>query len=75
MLWRTGLFLEPVHPVCFQKIDKKNNGTEAPCQRIGPENHLDFRDKVQDDCNVAYPDDAPEAEHGEHGHGGFSRAP
>ena len=30
---------------------------------------------MQDDCDIAYPDDTPETEHGEHGDGGFSGAP
>lgn len=28
---------------------------------------------MYDECNIRYPDDAPEAEHGNHGHGGFPR--
>lgn len=64
-----------MHPVRLQKIEQENDGTQTPRQRISPENHLDFRDKVQDDCDIAHPHDTPETEHGEHGHGGFSGAP
>ena len=28
---------------------------------------------MYDECNIRYPDDAPEAEHGNHGHRGFPR--
>lgn len=69
------LLLKPVHPVRLQEIEQKYDGAQSPGQRIRPENHLDFRDKTQDDGDVAHPDDAPETEHGEHGHGGFSGAP
>ena len=69
-----SLFLKPVHPVRFQEIEEKNDRTQTPGQRISPEDHIDYRDEMQDDGDITHPDDAPETEHGEHRHGRFSRA-
>ncbi len=68
-----GLF-KAVNPVRLQKINEENDGAQAPGQRVGPENDIDHRDKVQNDSDVAYPENTPEAEHGEHWHGGFPGA-
>ena len=82
LVWSGGLGMllglqpvEVVEPVGFQEIDQEDHGADEPGQRIGGEDHLNFRDVVDDNRDIGDTNQAPGDQHGEHGDHGLASAP
>lgn len=68
-------FLPFPQPVRLKQIKQKHDRTQAPGQRVGPEDHPDGRDEVNGDGDIGDTDHTPADHHDDHGDDGFSGTP
>lgn len=66
--------LERVHPVGFEVIKREHQRAQAPGDRIGPGDRLQYGKEFHGEGDVGHADDAPAQQHHQHRHGGFARA-
>ena len=68
------LFFKRMHPIRLKIIDRKDQCTQAPCDRIRPGNRLQHGEEVHSNGHIGDADDTPAQQHDEHRHGRFTRA-
>ena len=77
-LFSLFLFLNPVkimNPVGAEEIDQENDAAECPGDGVGPGDRCQLVEEFQGYGDIGHPEQAPAAQHGKHGHGGFACAP
>ena len=64
-----------MNPVCFQIVNEENDTAEGPGDGIGPGNGGEAINQPNCDENIAHAEQAPAAQHGEHGDRGLAGSP
>ena len=61
-------------PLPAEVVDDEDDGAYGPGEGVSPEDYVNDGYKVHDDCDVCDTQQAPAAEHYDHGYGGFAGA-